>query len=731
MKKLCTVVLSLTLLVGCLFLLPVESKAATVEDLTYEIWEGEVTITGCDTAASGDLIIPDTIEGYPVTRIGEWAFWNCSSLTGITIPDSVTGIGSSAFYYCSSLASITIPDSVTSIGDSAFEGCTGLTSISIGNGVTSISDYAFAYCTGLTSITIPDSVTGIDYYAFRGCTGLTSISIGSGVTSISDYAFAYCTGLTGIWVSPSNANYCSDEKGVLFNKSMTELVSAPACISGDYAIPDSVTIIGDDAFYNCSGLTSITIPDSVTDIGGRAFYGCSSLTSVTIPDGVSIISGNTFAYCTSLTSITIGSGITDIGDHVFNGSENLTDVYISDANAWCKIMFGNFSVSNPMTYADHLHILDENGEEVTEITLDSSVTAIPDYAFKGSTITSITIPDSVTSIGGSAFEGCTGLTNITIPDSVTAIGGWVFDGCTGLTSVTIPDGVTGIEMYAFSGCSSLTSVTIPESVTRIDYRAFSDCNSLTDVYYSGTADQWDDIYIVDDNEAFTNATIHYQCVELFSIAGVNLALNNDITLYMYVMAENYDPSYTMEITKSYADGTSVTNTVAAADWESYYGTMYRVGFNGIAAKEMTDEITVTVYDASGNAVSKEFVTTVADAAVLVYKSEANAASFTMMADLLNYGAAAQGNFRYNTDDLANTRLTAEQAAYASARFDMSTVTGKATGTTGAMGATLYLNTNIQHNFIFDAAVVDSTMTAKVSYTNYKGVANSFTIPGSR
>ena len=219
--------------------------------------------------------------------------------------------------------------------------------------------------------------------------------------------------------------------------------------------------------------------------------------------------------------------------------------------------------------------------------------------------------------------------------------------------------------------------------------------------------------------------------ELFNMAGVNLALNNDITLYLYLMAENYDSGYTMEIVKSYADGSSVTKTVAATDWESYYGTMYRVGFNGIAAKEMTDEITVTVYDASGNAVSKEFVTTVADAAVLVYKSEANAASFTMMADLLNYGAAAQGNFRYNTDDLANTRLTAEQAAYASARFDMSTVTGKASGTAGAMGATLYLDTNIQHNFIFDAAVVDSTMTAKVSYTNYKGVANSFTIPGSR
>ena len=218
--------------------------------------------------------------------------------------------------------------------------------------------------------------------------------------------------------------------------------------------------------------------------------------------------------------------------------------------------------------------------------------------------------------------------------------------------------------------------------------------------------------------------------EPFSMAGVNLALSNDITLYLYLMAENYDAGYTMEITKSYADGREVIKTVPAAEWEAYGSTMYRVGFNGIAAKEMTDEISVVIYDAEGNAVSKEFVTTVADAAVLVYKSEANADSFTMMADLLNYGAAAQGNFGYNTDDLANTRLTAGQAAYASERFDMSTVTGKASGTAGAMGTTLYLNTNIQHNFFFDGSVVDSTMSAKVSYTNYKGVENSFTIPGS-
>lgn len=173
--------------------------------------KGNNVLIGCDEDVK-NAEIPDG-----VTRIGNNAFYNCTSLTNVTIPNSMTSIGASAFYNCSGLTSIIIPDGVTTIGDNAFSDCTGLKSITIGNKVTSIEDGTFFCCSSLTSITIPNSVTGIGYSAFYGCKSLTSITIPGSVTSIRELVFDNCTGLTSITFTDTKAQWNAISKGYHWN----------------------------------------------------------------------------------------------------------------------------------------------------------------------------------------------------------------------------------------------------------------------------------------------------------------------------------------------------------------------------------------------------------------------------------------------------------------------------------------------------------------------------------
>ena len=349
-----------------------EAQAASekYDIYTYEVGsDGTVTITDCDSSVRGGATIPSQIDGKPVTSIGDDAFYGCSRLTSITIPNGVTSIGMQAFDGCGSLTSITIPDSVTSIGWSAF-----------------------GSCSSLTSVTIPDSVTSIGGNVFDGCKKLKQIN-----------------------VDTANTVY-SSENGVLFNKGKTELIRYPeGKADTSYAIPNGVTSIGRWSFNDCSSLTSITIPDSVTSIGDNAFSECSSLTSITIPNSVTSIDYQAFVYCSSLTSITIPDGVTSISDGVFNHCDSLTSITIpnsvtsigDDAFFWCG--------------------------SLASVTIPNSVTSIGGQAFYHCTsITSITIPDGVTSIGVSAFSWCSRLSSITIPDSVTSIGYKAFYRCDSL-----------------------------------------------------------------------------------------------------------------------------------------------------------------------------------------------------------------------------------------------------------------------------------------------------------
>ena len=308
---------------------------------------------GCTSLTS--ITIPNG-----VTSICNYAFKDCSSLTSVTIPNSVTSIGDWAFSGCNSLTSITIPNSVTSIGDSAFWDCSSLTSVTIPDSVTSIGDWAFSDCNSLTSITIPDSVTSIGDSAFYGCNSLTSITIPNSVTSIGDDPFYVCRKLNQINVDTANTAY-SSVNGVLFNKEKTKLIRYPEGKTyTSYAIPSSVTNIGDSAFCECYRLTSITIPNSVTSIGDDAFSNC-GIKSITIPNGVTSIGSGAFYDCRSLTSITIPDSVTSIGNWAFKYCTGLKDVYYTGSkDDWKAISVGSDN-DNLLNATIHYNCTGEHG----------------------------------------------------------------------------------------------------------------------------------------------------------------------------------------------------------------------------------------------------------------------------------------------------------------------------------------------------------------------------------
>ena len=463
---------------------------------------GEITITKY-LGDDAELVIPSMIDGKPVTKLADEAFWDCLSMTSLTIPDSVTSIGMGSFYNCKNLTSLNIPDSVTEIGLGAFYGCSGLKSISISKNVTRIgvlSFYqctaletvelrgdvteigasAFNYCSSLKNINIPETVTKIGASAFNG-TAITSIEIPSSVTNIDNNAFAYCTDLEKIIILNSEVEfgtnvflktpgvtiygkagstaetYASDNNipfvAVSYLYKLNDdgrSVTITKYIEGaeNVVVPDTidgyaVTGIGALAFKDCTALKSVSIPNGVTSIGNAAFQGCTNLESVTIPDGVTVIGVMLFYECANLSGIVIPAGVTRIDPAAFYGCSSLARVNIP------------------------------NG-----------VTFIGDSAFSECTsLTSITIPDSVTVIRYAAFCGCTGLTRIDIPDSVTTIGSIVFDGCDDLTIY----GVNGSTAEKYANDEDIPFVAVSKELENNSTVAKTSVPQNTSVFVKGAA----------------------------------------------------------------------------------------------------------------------------------------------------------------------------------------------------------------------------------------------------
>ena len=498
----------------------------------YEIREDDnekyAVIIGYDDSIT-DVIIPENVilngEEIPVKEISQTAFKDNQYVESITVSNKVTIIDEYAFDNCSSLESIYLPISVTTIGFYAFAGCYNLTIYceadskqegwsndwNKGNRPVIWNSYKGFF----------GNINGFEYIAYHDNEGIPYIEITEYNGSYTDIFIPEYIELNG---EPLVVKVIADN--VFKSKTITSVT-----------IPDSVTSIGDYAFYKCSNLTTVIISENsqLTSIGYYAFSYCSSLTSIYIPDSVTSIGTDAFYNCSNLTIYC--EAYSQPSEWKRNWNNGYRPVVWSSNGQYGE--YNGFPYGVSIDSEGYLYItiagytgspanvvipssMNINGEDIP-------VKAIGDNAFNSKTTTSVSIPDSLTSIGSYAFYNCSSLTSIYIPDSVTSIGDYAFSGCYDLTTVTISENsqLTSIGSYAFYNCSSLSSIYIPDNVTFIRDYTFYKCSNLTTVTISENSQLIGDhafyncsslssIYIP-DNVTFIGDYAFYNCSSLTSI----------------------------------------------------------------------------------------------------------------------------------------------------------------------------------------------------------------------
>jgi len=567
-------------------------KIETVDGINYEFFAGSMQAhVRWVEATTGHLTIPATVsyEGntYEVTAIQNSAF-NDTGLSSVTIGANVTDIGQSAFLYARELKTVTFEagSKLRNIGQSAFENCVQLETFDMPSGVESIGEDAFYLCGRLTEAHLPGTLKTIGKYTYRGCTSLATVTIGEGVetieglafylcpaltditipksvTSIGGSPFTGCTSLTSIHVATGNSYYQSID-GILYNKAMTTVLNCPAGKTGTYDIPNGVTevvafafyhsrlsgitlpntltIMGQDAFAYCAELTVMTIPGSLSVVPYEAFYECKKLETLTLSEGVQDIRNGAFGKCVSLKTINLPSTLTIIYYYAFGACESVetikvdaTSVPTANIGAFDGVpvsqvtlivpssavsayqaadVWKDFYYDTPGTYAvgDTFTAPTEEGVEVTYVvtSLSPKTVSVGDGTNKAvdpKTKGAVTIPAKVkgfevTGISKWGLSGLTSLTSLSLPSTLTTLEPYAFMSLAA-SSIEIPDGVTEIPNDAFSSasiqsislprntksigtmafryCTKLTSITIPASVETIGANAFSSCNSLLGV----------------------------------------------------------------------------------------------------------------------------------------------------------------------------------------------------------------------------------------------------------
>ncbi len=409
-KNIISAITASLMLCSMLTCIPAGAEELTQGDLTYENRGVFIAITGCNENAV-TVDIPAEIDGLPVTWIDEEAFYFCSELTAVTLPDTIEYIADEAFDYCRSLTQITIPASVVGMGQDVFNSCIQLETITVAEGnpnFISVDGVLFSknmehlYCYPSakkdTSYVIPAQTRGTMDFENKY---LTSVTIPAGMDMLEGATFSGCSALTEILVESSNTMYRSRD-GVVYSVDQRTLVAYPAGAPAEtYAVPDGVTEIGMYAFKN-SKLKGVILPDSVDTIGDSAFYMCKNLENIVLPDSLTTIKDSAFGFCYALPAIDIPDSVTEL--------ESWTFMY-------CK------------------------------------------------SLTEITIPDSITEVEAGMFQGCEKLAKVNLPKNATHIGMFTFCDCTALQQISLPASMQGISIGTFKGCTALTDVYFAGSET--------------------------------------------------------------------------------------------------------------------------------------------------------------------------------------------------------------------------------------------------------------------------
>lgn len=393
-----------------------------------------------------------------ITTIGAYAFYYCNHVENINFPESLEQICTYAFNYCSGLKTIRFGNNVRNINDNAFASCTKIEEIDFGLSPTtigyyafspasslvtikakkikSIGSYAFSSCQKLVNLQLGDSLKTIDYCAFSGCYVLPAVHLPASLTYMLANSFRYCYALDTITVHPDNTVYDSRNNCNAVISTANKTLVLGCCKT---VIPNEITTIGENAFYECRRLQSITFPTGLKQIQSYAFYNCDSLTTLTLPEGLQGLYDKAFSDCDRLQSVNLPNSLNTVGCGVFNNCKALTTPVYNDN--WFAYMPANY----------------EGG---------------------------YIIPESLQHLACEAFYNCTKLTSVLIPERVKAIANYTFHNCQSLNAIHIPDSVTSIGQYAFQYCAKLTAITFPANLTGFGGNMLRGCNQLSTINWN-------------------------------------------------------------------------------------------------------------------------------------------------------------------------------------------------------------------------------------------------------